>query len=175
MTELQIGLAERRGLPEELETAIVALCTRAYEEPFAEYLAPFDDGTHLLGWLDGHLVSHLLLAPRTLHHGGRALRTAYVEAVATEPAMQGRGFASALLREAADLMAEYDLGVLSPSDHAFYERLGWERWRGPLMLRTATGDEPTPDEEVMYLRLPRTPAIDPDGALACEWRPGELW
>jgi aminoglycoside 2'-N-acetyltransferase I len=33
----------------------------------------------------------------------------------------------------------------------------------------------TPDEQVMVLRLPRTPLLDLDAALTAEWRPGELW
>lgn len=172
---LQVDVVSRRTLAAERQAEIVALCTRAYEEPFDEYLAPFTDGLHLLGLLDGRLVSHLLVVPRPLHHAGLVLHTAYIEAVATEPSLQGRGFASTLLRRAADEIRDYDLGVLSPSDAAFYERLGWQRWRGPLALRTAEGDELMPEEEVMYLRLPRTPPIDPDGLLACEWRPGEIW
>jgi hypothetical protein len=35
--------------------------------------------------------------------------------------------------------------------------------------------EPTPGEDVMVLRLPRTPAIDLDGELIAPWRPGDVW
>lgn len=83
------------------------------------------------------------------------LRTAFVEAVATAPEHQGKGFASAVLRELATHITSYDLGALSPSEAAFYERLGWELWRGPLGIRTEHGLKPTPGEEAMILRLPR--------------------
>lgn len=54
-------------------------------------------------------------------------------------------------------------------------RLGWETWRGPLFIRTADGLLPTPDEDVMIRRLPRTPALDVTQSLSAEWRQGELW
>jgi aminoglycoside 2'-N-acetyltransferase I len=56
-----------------------------------------------------------------------------------------------------------------------YARLGWELWRGPLFVRTDAGLMPTPDEEVMILRLPRTTPLDLDSPLSAEWREGELW
>ena len=155
--------------------AILALCTRAYEEPFAEYLAPFGDATHVIATVDGELVSHAMWVPRTLTHRGAPLRTAYVEAVATEPAHQRRGHATHILRALAAAITNFDLGVLSPSDEAFYARLGWESWRGPQAVAEGDAVTPTPDEEVMILRLPRTPPLDLDGPLVAPWRPGEVW
>ena len=70
---------------------------------------------------------------------GRPLRTAYVEAVATAPSFQRRGYASAVMRRIAAEIAGYELGALSKGSHSFYERLGWERWRGPLAIRTDEG------------------------------------
>jgi aminoglycoside 2'-N-acetyltransferase I len=82
-----------------------------------------------------------------------------------------------LLRALVPLLADYDVGALSPSDPAFYERLGWELWRGPLSVRTATGLEASDSEEqAMILRLPRTPeALDLTAPLSVEWRPGDAW
>jgi hypothetical protein len=56
-----------------------------------------------------------------------------------------------------------------------YARLGWEFWRGPLFIRRAGRLIPTPDEEVMILRLPKTPPLDLEAPLSVEWREGELW
>jgi predicted N-acetyltransferase YhbS len=104
------------------------------------------------------------------------LRTGYIELVATDPQWQGHGFASALLRAAVADLAAFELGALSPSDDAFYSRLGWERWRGPLSVRLGSTAEPTPDEEIMVLRTPRTPPwLTLDMPLSCEWREGEVW
>ena len=108
------------------------------------------------------------------------MRTAYVEAVATAPGHQRRGIATTVLQRLVDVVAAdptWQLAALSPSDAAFYERLGWELWRGPLAIRRDGHLEPSPDDEqVMIRRLPRTPAtLDLTALLTAEWREGELW
>lgn len=178
-TALQIEVLPRTDLPPVRHDEIVALCTRAYEEDFRDILAAFADATHVLASHGGTLVSHALWVPRTLAHDGVPLRSAYVEAVATEPCHQHRGHASAVMRAVASAVrapdAPYDVGALSPFDRAFYARLGWESWRGPLAVATADGVTPTPDQEVMILRLPHTPSLDLDGTLVAPWRAGEVW
>jgi aminoglycoside 2'-N-acetyltransferase I len=156
---------------------IIALCTAAYEENFDRIFELLPNSTHVLARLNGTLVSHVAWVTRWLQPEGLPpLQTAYVEAVATAPEWQGRGFATAALSETAARIGDYDLGALSPSDAAFYERLGWELWRGPLAVRTETGLLPTPDdEEVMILRLPRTPPLDVTARLTAEWREGDAW
>ena len=154
------------------EPRLVGLCSRAYGEPFAPILRELALVGHAIAILDGEWVAHAGWAVRELHAGARVLRTAYVEAVATEPRHQRRGFASAVMRALPDALAGFELAALSPSDPAFYERFGWQLWRGPLAIR---GTGPTPDEQVMILALPRTPPLDLDGSLSAEWRPGELW
>ena len=77
----------------------------------------------------------------------------------------------------AHIADEYELGALGTGEPAFYERLGWERWRGPTYERTRAGDVRTPDEDdgVMVLRLPSSPALTLHERLSCEWRPGDSW
>jgi aminoglycoside 2'-N-acetyltransferase I len=85
---------------------------------------------------------------------------------------------TSLLREAADHIADaYALGALGTGEHAFYERLGWERWQGPTYERTGAGDVRTPDDDdgVMVLRLPGSPVLTLRERLSCEWRPGDSW
>jgi aminoglycoside 2'-N-acetyltransferase I len=155
---------------------IVNLCFAAYEENFDHLFEMLPGSTHVLARLDGKLVSHAAWVTRWLQPEEQALlRTAYVEAVATAPEYQGRGFATAVMKELGAQIGSYDLGALSPSDAAFYERLGWESWRGPLAIRTENGLLPTPDEEVMILRLKDLPNLDSSGRLTAEWRSGELW
>jgi len=100
-----------------------------------------------------------------------------VEAVTTLPERQGRGYASALLARIPSLVGDFDLAALSPSDAAFYRRLGWEMWEGPLSYAAPSGAEiPTPEEQVMIYRLPRTPAtLDLRAGLSTDWRPLEVW
>lgn len=156
---------------------VLALCAEAYEEDLSPYFDWIGPGLHLLLHEGDTLVSHLMLVERQLQpEGYPLLRTGYVELVATRPARQGQGFASALLRAVTDDLEAFDLGALSPSDAAFYERLGWESWRGALWVRTAAGMEPTPDEEVMIRRTVRTPSpLTLSLPLSVEWRPGEVW
>jgi aminoglycoside 2'-N-acetyltransferase I len=175
MNTITIDIKPVAQLDDARKRAIIALCTRAYDEPFDAMFDIFPDATHVVASLDGEPVSHASWVPRTLTHHGRALRSAYVEAVATEPALQGRGYASAVLRALAMAIQDADIGALSPSDPAFYARLGWELWRGPTAMSLDGRVEPTPGEDVMILRLPRTPAIDLDGELIAPWRPGDVW
>jgi len=94
----------------------------------------------------------------------------------TEEAYRDRGFATAMMRRLASEIRDFDLAALSPFSVAYYERLGWELWRGPLWIRTEDGPLPSPaDEAVMILRLPHTPILDLRQPLSAEWREGELW
>lgn len=160
---------------------IVALCERAFREPIAPYLAALPAPIHVLASAKGTPVSHACWVTRRLQAGdGPLLRTAYVELVATEPGLEGRGYASAVMRRLAAEIAGYELGGLATGIPAFYARLGWELWRGPPAVRLPPeqggGLLPTPDEQVMVLRLPQTPAwLDLDAPLSAEWRPGEFW
>jgi len=174
-----IALLPGSTLSPAQRTELIGLCTRAYEEDFAPYFQHFGEATHVVATVAGRAVSHALWVARRLDYAGQPLRTAYVEAVATEPAEQGRGYATAVLRALAAALAaqdaDYELAALAPSDPAFYARLGWDSWRGPLYARRGAVRQPTPDEEVMILRLPRTPPLDLTAPLTAPWRTGDVW
>lgn len=164
------------ALTPAMRSEITRLCSDAYEEDFAPVLAEFPAPVHVLARSGERLVSHALWVERQLQVGdGAFLRTAYIEAVATDPLVQRRGYASAVMRYLADQLAGFELAALAPFDVKYYARLGWERWQGPLAIRTADGLLPTPDEEVMILRLPATPPLDLRASLSAEWRVGEVW
>jgi aminoglycoside 2'-N-acetyltransferase I len=175
--QLSLKVIPSRTLAGALRTEIIALCTRAFEEDMQPYFQTFPGATHILGYSNDLLVSHTLWVTRYLQAGtASVMRTAYVEAVATEPGQRGRGFASAIMRRLIDEIQEYDLGGLSPSSVEFYARLGWELWQGPLFIRQGADLIPSPPEEqVMIFRLPRTPHLDLSAPLSAEWRAGELW
>ena len=136
-------------------------------------------GLHFVVELDGRLVSHAAVVERELRTGGHRLRTGYVEAVATWPELQRRGLATQAMHAAYEHIREtYELGGLDSGSQGFYERLGWERWRGPTSVRTANGEERTAEEDgyVMVLLTPRTPMdLDLDAPISCEWREGDVW
>lgn len=195
---LQIIAADAVTPP--LLAAIRRLCAQAYP---GENLQPLWDAYrpdwYALALTDGAPVSHAMVVTRWLQAGdGPLLRTAYIELVATLPAFQGQGIATALMQRLAQAIAAagYDLAALCPADTQLYRRLRWEYWRGPLFIRPpnaadrpdemppqpkhgdagAASPLPTPEERVMILRLPTTPPLDLDLPLSAEWRPGgELW
>lgn len=164
-------------LSAEARRELLLLCAEAYEEDLTPYLEWIGDGLHLIGREASAMVSHLMIVERALQPAqAPVLRTGYIELVATPPRWQGRGYASRLLREAITDLTHFELAALSPSDEAFYARLGWERWRGPLSVRRGNTVEPTLDEEIMVRRTPSTPPwLTLDMPLSCEWREGEIW
>ena len=135
-------------------------------------------GCHFVLQLDGEIVAHASVVEREIHVGGRPLRAGYVEAVATAPAHQGAGLGSVVVEDVnAFIRAGYELGVLGTGRHQFYERLGWQTWRGPSSVRTPEGDHRTPDEDgfILVLETPATPPLDLAAPISCDWRPGDVW
>jgi aminoglycoside 2'-N-acetyltransferase I len=135
-------------------------------------------GLHFVLELDGKILAHASVVERELHVGGRPVRTAYVEAVATDPDQQGRGLGTRVMREVTSYIQErFELGALGTGSHYFYERLGWLRWRGPTSVRTDDGTHRTPDEDGYILVLPTasSPHLDLTAPITCESRPGDVW
>jgi aminoglycoside 2'-N-acetyltransferase I len=135
-------------------------------------------GIHVLVEDGDEIRSHAAVVERDLEAAGHLLDTGYVEAVATWPEHEGRGYGSAAMRAAGDVIRErYELGALATGRHAFYERLGWQRWRGPTFVREIDGLVRTPGDDgaILVLATPRTPPLDLDRELVCDWRVGDAW
>lgn len=143
------------------------------------------DWDHALGgvhvWATGPggiIVSHGSVVARTLVCAGETVRTGYVEAVATVAAHRRQGHGTAVMQRLGDLIRErYALGALSTGTPGFYETLGWERWRGPTFVNGPNGRERTPGDDggVLILRTSRSPHLDLDGPIVCDWRAGDVW
>jgi aminoglycoside 2'-N-acetyltransferase I len=163
--------------------AIRALMTAAFGDDEEDRFADADwehalGGVHVLLEVAGRIVAHAAVVERELRTGATPLRTGYVEAVATAPDLQGTGLGTAVMREAAAIIAaEFELGALGTGSHHFYERLGWRTWRGASFVRTPDGDRATPDDDgyIMVRETPRTPPLDLASRISCEWRPGDVW
>jgi aminoglycoside 2'-N-acetyltransferase I len=182
MAAVRLEVVAADALDHAARAEIIDLCQSAYREDFSRLFEELTGSIHVLARdASGLLVSHAEWVTRWLQPAEhRALRTAYVEAVATNPEQHRRGLATAVLRRLTEELGTnptWELGALSPSDPAFYARLGWELWRGRLAIRHGERIEPTPpDEQVMILRLPRTPAtLVTTSLMTAEWRSGELW
>ena len=179
---IRLELAHANALDDRTRAEIIALCLAAYNEDFSRLFEEFTNSTHTLARdADSTLVSHAMWVTRWLQPEGHpTLRTAYVEAVATRPDQQRRGYGTRVMEhlvEAVQANAAWELAALSPAVPDFYERLGWEPWRGPLAIRRHDALEATPpDELIMIRRLPPTPpTIVTTSLLTAEWRAGELW
>ena len=135
-------------------------------------------GIHVWSSDSAGLVSHASLVERTLQCAGKTVRVGYVEAVATRASNRRRGYGTAVMKHIGDLIRNgYELGALSTGAPGFYAPLGWEAWRGPSFVDSPRGRERTADDDgsIMILRTPRSPALDLDQAIICDWRGGEVW
>jgi aminoglycoside 2'-N-acetyltransferase I len=162
-----------------LRSSVIEVCIAAHDNPDFENLFTYipSGGRHVLAYNGSELVSHAVATTRWVQPEGHGeLKTAYIDAVATRPEYEGRGYGSAAMRRLAADIDEYDIGCLQTDRPRFYERLGWEIWRGPLAGRGEHGLIPTPDQRgVMVLRIPRTPPVDLDTLLTIERQPGRIW
>ena len=135
-------------------------------------------GVHFILEDGGSILAHASVVPRELATRERLWRTGFVEAVAARPDVQRSGYGTTVMRAAGEhIQKAYELGSLSTGENAFYERLGWQTWRGDTGVRTEQGTDMTPWEKgcVMVLLTDASAQIDLTGPITCEWRPGDVW
>jgi aminoglycoside 2'-N-acetyltransferase I len=178
--DVVVNIVATEAISEAQRAEIIEVCVTAHEvEEFRRMFTYFipSGGRHFLAFRGTELVSHAVVTTRWAQpHGHPELRTAYVDAVSTLPAYQGHGYGSATMTCLAANIDDYEIACLQTDKAGFYERLGWELWRGPLAGRGEDGLIPTPEQRgVMVRRLPRTPAIDLDAPMSIERQPDRIW
>lgn len=172
--------ARTEDLDDATRISIIQVCVEAHQEEDFKNLFSYipSGGWHFLAYREDELVGHAVVTTRWLQPEGQPLlKTAYVDAVATLPAYQGLGYGSALMRQlGSKIDDEYVIACLETERISFYERLGWEVWRGLLAGRSEDELIPTPQQTgVMILRLSQTPALDLDQGLSIECQTGRIW
>jgi aminoglycoside 2'-N-acetyltransferase I len=171
--------ARTENLSAATRASIIQVCIAAHQEEDFKHLFSYipSGGLHFLAYWETELVSHAVVTTRWLQPEGQPLlRTAYVDAVATLPMYHGQGYGSVVMRQLAREIDDYAIACLETERPSFYERLGWETWRGPLAGRSEQGLIPTPDQRgIMVLRLPQTPMLDLDRALTIECQAERIW
>jgi aminoglycoside 2'-N-acetyltransferase I len=176
---ITVTFARTEDLNAATRAAIIQLCIAAHqEEDFKNLFSHIPSGgRHFLAYREEELVSHAVVTTRWLQPEYQpVLKTAYVDAVATLPVYQGQGYGSALMQHLANNIADYAIACLETELPAFYQRLGWELWRGALAGRSEEGLIPTPVQMgIMILRLAGTPALNLDGLLTIECEGGRIW
>ena len=140
----RIRVAQSEDLePDEL-SALTALCEAAFGEPFSAAWSRVGSGLHVMTELGGRVVAHAMIVDRRLylgHEADTAIDVGYVEHVATAPESQHQGHGTATMRRIGEIIQEeYVLGGLATGENRFYERLGWETWRGPTGVRMPDGE-----------------------------------
>ena len=167
----------------DLDAATLAAVRALLRDAFAGDWSE-DDWEHCLGGIHAlaregdELVGHASVVQRRLLHGGRALRTGYVEGVAVRADRRRRGHAGAMMAELERVIAgAYDLGALGATDAAarFYAARGWKPWRGPTSALTPAGVVRTEDDDDAIYVLPVSLELDFSAELTCDWRDGEVW
>jgi aminoglycoside 2'-N-acetyltransferase I len=176
---ITVTFARTEDLNAATRAAIIQLCIAAHQEDDFKNLFSYipSGGRHFLAYREEELVSHAVVTTRWLQPEYQpVLKTAYVDAVATLPVYQGQGYGSALMQHLANNIADYAIACLETELPAFYQRLGWELWRGALAGRSEEGLIPTPVQMgIMILRLAGTPALNLDGLLTIECEGGRIW
>jgi aminoglycoside 2'-N-acetyltransferase I len=135
-------------------------------------------GVHALAWDGDELVGHASVVQRRLLHGGRALRTGYVEGVGVRADRRRQGHAGAMMDALERVVrGAYDLGALAATAEAahVYAARGWKPWQGRLSALTPAGITRTADEDGAVYVLPGAVALDLAGELTCDWRDGDVW
>jgi aminoglycoside 2'-N-acetyltransferase I len=180
VAEVSVEVVTTAALAPEIERDIRALLDAAFAGEFTP-----EDWAHALGgWhalvRDGDtVVAHAAVVPRALEVSGAPFAAGYVEGVATAPHRQDEGFGSRAMRALEPVLRrEFAFGALSTGEHGFYERLGWERWRGPTFVRQPTGDVVRTEDEddgIMVLRYGPSAEVDLEASLTCPARDGDDW
>ena len=175
-----VRVVESDQVDEALRLGLRELWARAFADRFStDDEAHAYGGVHVLA-LDGErVVGHASAVPRRIRFGDQGwCSVGYVEAVATDPDHQGEGIGRRVMQRLhGEIAARWPVAMLSTGRATgFYERLGWERWRGLSYTRTASGA--VPDDEhggLMILRLDPAAVPDLSVAVTCEDRPGDAW
>ncbi|MFY9913017.1 MAG: GNAT family N-acetyltransferase [Nocardioidaceae bacterium] len=157
-----------------------ALWDRAFGDRFTDDDADHAyGGVHVLAREGDRLIGHASAVPRRIRFGDQPWRTVgYVEAVATDPDRQGEGLGRQTMeRLQVEISSRWPVALLSTGRATgFYERLGWERWRGLTYTRTAAGIvQDSHHGGLMILRFDPSVVPDLSVGVCCEDRTGDAW
>jgi aminoglycoside 2'-N-acetyltransferase I len=128
----EIRTAHTADLDRETLEAARALLNEVFEGDMSDHDWEHAlGGIHAMAWEEAELIGHASLIQRRVLHGGRALRTGYVEGVGVHADHRRRGHGGALMAALERVIRRaYDLGALGATDDAvaLYTGRGWRRW-----------------------------------------------
>ncbi len=177
--DVEVRLLASEELSDAVRTTLRALLWASFPDDFSE-----DDWSHGLGGVhivafDGDRpVGHASVIARSIYVADQRYDGGYLEAVAVDTGYRGGGVGASVGRAAGEVIHDrYPIAALSTSKHGFYERLGWERWRGPTYVVSSGKRRRTAEEDagVMVLRPPGCPVMDLTAPIAVDDRSGDAW
>jgi GNAT superfamily N-acetyltransferase len=128
---------------------------------------------HVLGYVDGTLVSQVILSSQHILAGSQSLYIAGVGGVGTHPSWRRRGFARRLLKAAEDLIrseGSYDFAMLfcDPKMIPYYASCGYIQVLNPIFI-IQRGQRVEFDDHQMVLPISGKPW--PEGVVDIPGRP----
>lgn len=144
--------------------AILRLCVAALGAGATSLFDYVSGSTHVVAYIGPRLVGHACWTTRWLEPTGiRPLRTAWVDAVAVDPPLHNQGIGTIVMGQVAGAITGYELGGLGTERISFYERVGWEVWRG-----STEGVLQDPLDSLLILRTPASPPLDLAGSITVQ-------
>lgn len=176
---MELEVIESSGLTAPARRSLRQLWSDAFGDRFSDHDADHAyGGVHVIAFDGTTPVGHASVVPRRIRFDAKWRDVGYVEAVATAPGYQRQGVGTAVMSLLHDQIRDrWRVAMLSTGQAtSFYERLGWERWRGASFTLTQSGA--VPDSEhggLMILRLDPSAVLDLTADVTCEDRPGDAW
>jgi aminoglycoside 2'-N-acetyltransferase I len=137
------------------------------------------------------LVSHAIIGERIIFYDDNKnlnnnfsnfmkLRSAYVDAVFTNPIFQNKGYAKILMKKVVEVMYEYnfDLGALETYYIKLYEYVGFEKWNGSLYgidFSNKIIETPEANGHVMIYKFNKSNFLDINNNLLILKQSSRIW
>jgi aminoglycoside 2'-N-acetyltransferase I len=175
---IELRTAHTADLDAATRTAIRALMDAAFDGVSDDTFDNVLGGIHALVLDGAELIGHASIVQRRMLHGGRALRTGYIEGVAVRADRRRQGHGDSMMSVLERIVRSgYHLGALGASADGsrLYTARGWQLWQGPTSALTPDGIRRTADMDGAIYVLPVSAPLDLDGDLICDWRPAALW
>jgi aminoglycoside 2'-N-acetyltransferase I len=176
VTELRT--AHTADLDAATRTAIRALMDAAFDGVSDDTFDNVLGGIHALVLHGAELIGHASVVQRRMLHGGRALRTGYIEGVAVRADRRRQGHGDSMMSVLERIVRSgYHLGALGASADGsrLYTARGWQLWQGPTSALTPDGIRRTAEVDGAVYVLPVSAPLDLSGELICDYRPAALW
>lgn len=142
MSEIEIGINTVNELTSELADFIRQAYDREFGDDSMTYASP---EWYLLGYLHGNPVTQVGVLQRTITIDNKSLLIAGVSFLITEPEYRGRGYATLIMDEAVNFVANnlglpFGLLTCKPRLESLYSGMGWHKVNQPNVFVQPTGN-----------------------------------